>query len=81
MGPNQHQVTANQGDYQPARLMHKTSLRVVDGNGWRRNSYAGSRRQLSLVGGSDGDAFLVGRGAGCGRGPLSNGDREPTQKD
>lgn len=75
MGPNQHQGTANHSDYQRARLMHKTSIRVVDGNGWRRNSYAGSRRQLSLVGGPDGDAFFYGQGGGCGRGPLGE---EPT---
>lgn len=55
--------------------MHKTSIRVVDGNGWRRNSYAGSRRQLSLVGGPDGDAFFYGQGGGCGCGPLGE---EPT---
>lgn len=64
MGPNQHQGTANHSDYQRARLMHKTNIRVVDGNGWRRNSYAGSRRQLSLVGGPDGDAFFQWEGRG-----------------
>jgi hypothetical protein len=64
MGPNQHQGTANHNDYQRARLMDKTSIRVVDGNGWRRNSYAGSRRQLSLVGGPDGDAFFLWAGRG-----------------
>lgn len=77
MGPNQHQGTANHSDYQRARLMRKTSIRVVDGNGWRRNSYAGSRRQLSLVGGPDGDAFFfMGREGAVGadhleRSPLA----------
>lgn len=56
--------------------MHKTSIRVVDGNGWRRNSYAGSRRQLSLVGGPDGDAFFfMGREGAVGADHL---EREPT---
>ncbi len=44
-----------------ARLMHKTSIRVVDGNGWRRNSYA---RRVSLVGGPGWGYAFFGQGGG-----------------